>query len=1061
MKKNIFKIKISVWIVFSFTLFAFLSSSFSVNAQYFGQNKVRYKKLNFKVYETPHFSLYYYLRNENLVKRFAQEAEVWYNLHQQVFRDTFAKKNPIILYANSPDFQQTTAIQGDIGVGTGGVTEGMKNRIVMPITQLNQQTRHVMGHELVHAFQYHILMEGDSTSIENIDKVPLWMIEGMAEYLSIGKVDAYTGMWMRDAYLSKDIPTLRQLTMSNRYFPYRYGQAFWSYVGSTYGDTVIVPFFKQAAKYGYEKALVNTFGYDEKTFSSLWKTSIENTYKPYIKDTAQAIVGKRIIDNKNAGEHYNIAPAISPDGKYVAFLSEKDLLSIDLFLADAQTGKILQKLTSKARNSHIDEFNFIESAGAWSPDGKQFAFSTFSAGRNQLVTIDVSTGKTRSMKSMGEVEEFGNLAWSPDGGSIAFSGLKNGQSDLFLYDLHAKGVTQLTSDPYSDYQPSFSNDGRKIVFSSDRTTFNHSLKGVHIPFNLAVLNLKEKSIENIILFNGANNLNPQFSANDQKIYFLSNRDGFRNLYRYDLSSTNLEQLTKYFTGISGITEFSPALSISKNDDILYSYYQAQKYAIYNAKASEFAAKPVDPQDLNPDAAILPPAKSTGIDIINSNLNNFSRFERINHFLIDMVPYRPKFKLDYISSNGVGVGVSAGGYGTTTGLSSGAQGIFSDITGQNQIFTAVAVNGQIYDFGAQVAYTHQKSRIDWGVSLSHIPYVSAALSSSIDPDPNGGPNPVYNEKYDLIHTFVDQLALFSSYPFSRVNRFEVSTGLLRYSYRIDRYNNYYQYNPNTKIVGANIGAQHEKLSSEKTTQSYGTYLNPFSLYQIGGAFVGDNSFWGITAPLNGRRYRLGLEAYLGDYHLGVYTLDFRRYVRLKPITIAGRLYGYGRFGTDEKRLYPLYVGYDYYIRGYNPNSFHNSGSASDNGFNVNQLTGSRIAVANLEVRLPFTGPKKLSAIESKFFFTDLNAFFDIGIAYYGDSKIAFDSQPSVVNSTPAPTTNDPNATNVVYNRTPAISAGISLRVNLFGVLIIEPYYAIPFQRTDIGFGIFGLNLAPGW
>ena len=114
---------------------------------------------------------------------------------------------------------------------------------------------------------------------------------------------------------------------------------------------------------------------------------------------------------------------------------------------------------------------------------------------------------------MGEVEEFGNLAWSPDGGSIAFSGLKNGQSDLFLYDLHAKGVTQLTSDPYSDYQPSFSNDGRKIVFSSDRTTFNHSLKGVHIPFNLAVLNLKEKSIENIILFNGANNLNPQFSAN--------------------------------------------------------------------------------------------------------------------------------------------------------------------------------------------------------------------------------------------------------------------------------------------------------------------------------------------------------------------------------------------------------------------------------------------------------------------------------------------------------------------------------------------------------------------
>lgn len=1062
MKNNsLFKTNLSACLIFSFTLFAFLSPTFSAKAQYFGQNKVRHKKLNFKVYETPHFSLYYYLRNENLIKRFAQEAEVWYNLHQQVFKDTFIKKNPIILYANSPDFQQTTAIQGDIGVGTGGVTEGMKNRVVMPITQLNQQTRHVIGHELVHAFQYHILIEGDSTNIENIDKVPLWMIEGMAEYLSIGKVDAYTGMWMRDAFLSKDIPSLKQLTMSNKYFPYRYGQAFWSYVGSTYGDTIIVPFFKRVARYGYEKALMYTFGYDEKTFSSLWKTSIENSYKPYIKDTAQVIVGKRIIDSKNAGEHYNVAPAISPDGKYVAFLSEKDLLSIDLFLADAQTGKVLQKLTSKSRNSHIDEFNFIESAGAWSPDCKQFAFSTFSAGRNQLVIIDIATGKTRSMKSMGEVEEFGNLTWSPDGSSIAFSGLKNGQSDLFMYDLNTKEVIQLTNDSYSDYQPSFSHDGRKIVFSSDRAAFNHSLKGVNIPFGLAVLNINEKSIDNILLFSGANNLNPQFSANDQKIYFLSNRDGFRNLYRYDISSNDVEQLTKYFTGISGITEFSPALSISKNDDILYSYYQAQKYAIYNAKASEFVANPVDPQHLNLNAAILPPTKSTGIDIINSNLSNFSRFEKISFSQIEQVPYRPKFKLDYISSNGVGVGVSAGGYGTTTGLSSGAQGIFSDITGQNQIFTAVAVNGQIYDFGGQIAYTHQKSRINWGVSLSHIPYVSAAISSSIDPDPNGGPNPVYNEKYDLIHTFVDQFSLFSSYPFSRINRFELSTGLLHYSYRVDRYDNYYQYDPSTQTIGGGIGSQHEKLSSSQITQSYGTYLNSLGLYQVGGAFVGDNTFWGITAPLNGQRYRLGLEAYSGDYHLGAYTIDLRRYIRLKPISLAGRLYSYGRFGADEKKLYPLYVGYDYYIHGYNPNSFNNNVNVASTGFNINQLTGSRIAVANFEVRLPFTGPEKLCAIDSKFFFSDLNAFFDVGIAYYGDSKLSFASQPTVVGSIPAPTPTDPNATSLLYDRIPVMSAGVSLRINLFGVFIIEPYYAIPFQRTDITFGIFGLNLAPGW
>ena len=143
------------WLVLILLLFTLIGNSIDVQAQYFGQNKVRYKNLKFKVYETPHFDLYYYLKNDSLVQRFAKEAEVWYELHQQVFRDTFLNKNPFILYSNHPDFQQTTALSGEIGVGTGGVTEGLKNRVIMPISQVNHQTRHVLGHELVHAFQYH------------------------------------------------------------------------------------------------------------------------------------------------------------------------------------------------------------------------------------------------------------------------------------------------------------------------------------------------------------------------------------------------------------------------------------------------------------------------------------------------------------------------------------------------------------------------------------------------------------------------------------------------------------------------------------------------------------------------------------------------------------------------------------------------------------------------------------------------------------------------------------------------------------------------------------------
>ncbi|HEY0670268.1 MAG TPA: DPP IV N-terminal domain-containing protein [Sphingobacteriaceae bacterium] len=1047
MKKNYLLIrKTSYWMFFTLLSALVLSAALPASAQYFGQNKVRYKNLKFKVYQTPHYELYHYLHNDSLAFNFAKEAEIWYDLHQQVFRDTFKKKNPLILYANHPDFQQTTALQGEISVGTGGVTEGLKNRVIMPIMQLNQQTRHVLGHELVHAFQYHSLIESDSTQLESIGNIPLWMVEGMAEYLSIGKVDAFTAMWMRDAYLNKDIPSLKDLTTSSRYFPYRYGQAFWAYMGSTYGDTIIVPFFKQTARVGYENAIRRTFGYDEKTLSNLWRTSIENAYRPYAKDTSNAPIGNRVIDAKNAGD-MNVVPAVSPDGKYISFISEKELLSLDLFLADAKTGKVIRKLTSKTTNTHIDEFSFIESAGAFSPDSKQFASSVFSTGRNKLLIIDVNSGKTILSEGMGDVQEFGNIAWSPNGNDIAFAGLKNGQSDLYMYNLRTKAITQLTNDKYSDYQPSFSSDGSKIVFSSDRTTMDMAKKSVDITMNLAVLDLASKSVTDITIFNGANNLNPQFSADNKSIYFLSNRDGFRNLYRYNITGDNIEQLTKYFTGISGITEYSPALSVSRNDDVVYSYYRAQKYAIYNAKASEFKGAPVDRNAINFDAATLPPSNSVGVNIVNANLDNFERFERIPNDSITQIPYKPKFKLDYLANTGVGT--SVGQFGA--GLSGGVQGMFSDILGRNQIYAAAAINGEIYDFGGQVAYINQQSRINWGAAISHIPYMTASLSDDYE---NIQGETVYRSSYDIIRRFEDQFQVFGSYPFSRVHRFEVTGSAAMYSYRVDRYSEYYAIN-SSGIPIAGLGSDRRKISLDEANTYYNQYGMNFERIRIFGtdaAFVGDNTLFGITSPLSGFRYRFGVTNYVGDYNFGTILADVRRYIRIMPVTFAARLMNSSRFGRDQDRIFGQFIGYPYFIRGYEANSFYKRGN-NQNGFTIDQLVGSKIAVANFEVRLPFTGPKKLAAVESKYLFSDLNAFFDIGLAYNKDSEVSFGKAPS--NPTLSPITGQP------IERVPAMSAGLSLRVNVFGYFVIEPYYAIPFQRTDVTGGIFGLTFAPGW
>jgi len=189
-------------------------------SQQFGRNKPNYEKFDFKVKKSPHFELYHYLDNDSLTEALALGSEEWYKAHQKILKDTFEQRNPLIFYANHADFWQTDALMGSVGIGTGGVTESLRNRVMMPVMELNSQTSHVLGHELVHAFQYELLRnKEDSLSLSDIQRLPLWMVEGLAEYLSIGNVDAHTAMWMRDALRENDFPTLKQMTRDRKYFP--------------------------------------------------------------------------------------------------------------------------------------------------------------------------------------------------------------------------------------------------------------------------------------------------------------------------------------------------------------------------------------------------------------------------------------------------------------------------------------------------------------------------------------------------------------------------------------------------------------------------------------------------------------------------------------------------------------------------------------------------------------------------------------------------------------------------------------------------------------------------
>ena len=1012
-------------------LFFLINFIFSINAeaQYFGRNKPGYRSFKFDVIQTPHFEIYHYLKNDSLLNSLTKWSEQWYKTHQHIFRDTFKTKNPVIFYNNQADFQQTNTVSGLIGTGTGGVTESMKQRVIMPVAPSLAQTDHTLGHELVHAFQYNMFIKGDTSRRMSINNIPLWMVEGMAEYLSIGSMDPHTAMWIRDALLNKRFPTLKQLSDQSQYFPYRYGQAFWAMVGKTWGDTVIIPLFEKTAQYGFDKAVDTIFRINEKALSGMWKSATEVYFKQYLKDSVDNLTGRIIISDKNGGR-MNISPSVSPDGKYVAFFSEKDLFTLDLFLADVSTGKIIRRLSSVARNNSVDDFDFVESAGTWSPDGKKFAFVIFRKGMNKLAIVDVSKGRITKELNITGVTSFSNPAWSPDGDNIVVSGLVEGISDLYLFNIYTYEVKRLTRDIASNLHPAWSPDGNYIVFSQEKV--NSSTDTRKYSFNLSIFDLKNGSASEIDIFNGAYNMDPCYASDGRSIYFLSDADGFRNIYRYDIESRRVFRLTQYMTGISGITPYSPAISTSlKNDLIVYNYYFNNRYQIIAANVKEFKENEADSGYLNFEAGTLPPYDHVSVNVVDRNLYDKRIVSELPPDSIRKVPYKSRFRLDYIS-NSANLGISTGMY--RNNMSGSVNMLFSDMVGNNQMFASLALNGEIYDFGGQAAYINQRGKIKWGASISHIPYLYGDMSISQDTIKiDNEPVPVMNLGVDYIRMFEDNISLFASYPLSQTRRFEANASSSWYYYRIDRLTYYYL------LDGYYAGGKREKLDAPSGD----------NYQQVSIAYVGDNSYFGMTAPMQGSRLRFQMEKYFGSLNIYTTLIDYRQYFKLRPISLAFRFYNYGMYGKDAESgiIPPFYLGYPWLIRGYENLSYSGNDLMTDETFNVSRLSGTRIMVANAEVRIPFTGPERLALIKSKWFLTDLNLFMDSGLAWNHGSKIAFHKDLS-------------RGIDQEY-RFPVFSTGASVRINLFGYLVLEPYYAFPLQNGGFRNGVFGLNFVPGW
>ncbi|HUG53067.1 MAG TPA: BamA/TamA family outer membrane protein [Vicinamibacteria bacterium] len=998
---------------------AALSAPAPALAQYFGQNKVQYKDFDFQVMKTRHFEIYYYPEEQLAVENAARMAERWYTRLSRVLRHKFTKPQPLVLYASHTHFQQTNVLSGFIGEGTGGATELFKRRIVLPMAGPLAETDHVLGHELVHAFQFDMTGQGGAVSSGNIPtalRMPLWFIEGMAEYLSVGPVDPHTAMWMRDAVKQDRLPRIDQLD-SPDYFPYRYGQALWSYIAGRWGDDVVAQALRASVRGSSdaESVLERVTGVPSKQLSEQWHEALREAYRPLLEaKRPPTAYGRAILTEENAGE-LNVGPSLSPDGRQIAFLSEKDLFSIDLYLADARTGQVRRKLVETATDPHFQSLQFLGSSGSWDRASRRFIFGAVKSGR-AVLSVREASGSEMKEYELRDVDEVFDPSFSPDGRRVVFSAMTGGVTDLFVFDLETARLQRLTSDLYADLQPSWSPDGSTIVFTTDR--FSSDLQTLSFGnYRLGLIAPDGTGIRPLASFADAKNVDPQWSADGSSVYFISDRNGISNVYRLDVASGEPAQVTDLLTGVSGITALSPALTVAR-DRLAFSVYENGQYNIYSVEdAARMAGGALVDAAERTRAAVLPPAQRVGGDVVA--LNSEPTFGLPAPQRFEVSDYKPKLGLDYIGQPTLTVGADPRGAFVGGGVSF----LFSDILGNHTLGAVLQVNGRFEDIGGIVGYENRTNRWVWGAQVQQIPYVTGRFASGFAEDGT------FVERSELFRETDRAVQGYVAYPFSRAQRFEIGAAARHISF--GREIETLAFDP---FTGQLIAQDRQKLDAP----------GGIGFGEASAALVYDTAIFGPTSPILGRRYRLEASPTFGGLQFTGVLADVRQYVMpVRPITLAGRLLHYGRYGSggEDDRLTPLFIGYPNLVRGYDVNSFSASecGAATERCPVFDQLVGSRIAVANVELRLPLFGLFSRRNLYGPIPI-ELIGFSDFGVAWTAGDRAEFlggDGSRRIVRS-----------------------YGAGARINLFGYAVVEIDYVKPHDRPQKGW-TWVFNFSPGF